>query len=92
MQGAAGGKDPIIAEAENAFREFLKEGREQGNLRSDLSDEAIITYITFFQQGIAGNPEINERMKRDSKFAREMLSLFIYGISNKNQDTITKIQ
>lgn len=77
-------QEAIRTEIETAFREFLKEGREQGNLRPDLSDEAIITYIRFFQQGIAANPEVNERMKRDKKFSQDLLSLFVYGVSGKS--------
>jgi AcrR family transcriptional regulator len=78
-------QDPIRAEIEKSFREFLKEGREQGNIRADLSDDAIITYIKFFQQGIASNPEINKLMKNDKKFAQDLLSLFIFGLSDKSK-------
>ena len=76
--------DSIGMEIENSFREFIKEGKEQGNLRSDLSDEAIITYIKFFQQGISNNPGISDRMHRDSKLSRDLLSLFMYGISGQS--------
>jgi AcrR family transcriptional regulator len=79
------GTENFRAEIENAFRDFLKEGRKQGNLRSDISDEAIITYIRFFQQNIAGNPAIHDRMKHDNKFSQELVSLFIYGISGKKK-------
>jgi AcrR family transcriptional regulator len=79
------GTENVRAEIENAFRDFLKEGRKQGNLRSDISDEAIVTYIRFFQQNIAGNPAIHDRMKRDNKFSQELISLFIYGISGKKK-------
>jgi AcrR family transcriptional regulator len=70
----------ISKEIENSFREFIKEGKEQGNLRSDISDEAIIAYIRFFQQGISGNPELREKMHRDNKLTQDILSLFINGI------------
>jgi len=81
--GARQPYDLIDMEIENSFREFIKEGKEQGNLRSDLSDEAIITYIKFFQQGVSNNPEIHDRMHRDSKLSRDLLSLFIYGIAGQ---------
>jgi AcrR family transcriptional regulator len=84
-QGVPHEAENVRAEIENEFREFLKEGRKQGNLRSDISDEAIITYIRFFQQSIAGNPAIHDRIKHDSKFSRELVSLFIYGISGKKK-------
>jgi AcrR family transcriptional regulator len=77
-------RDSISIEIETSFREFIKNGKEQGNLRSDLSDEAIITYIKFFQQGISSNPGIHDRMRRDSKLSRDLLSLFMYGISGQS--------
>jgi AcrR family transcriptional regulator len=78
-------RDSIGGEIEDSFHEFIKEGKEQGNLRSDLSDEAIMTYIRFFQQGISNNPGIHNRTLRDSKFSDDLLSLFIYGIAGKNK-------
>ncbi len=79
--GAKPSPGSVSGEIENSFREFIKEGQEQGNLRSDLSDEAIVTYIKFFQQGIASNPGVYDRMRRDAKLSRDLLSLFMYGVS-----------
>ena len=62
--------DSISPEIEDSLREFIKEGKEQGNLRTDLSEEAITAYIKFFQQGIANNPGIREKMKRDGKYSQ----------------------
>jgi len=75
--------DPISVEIENSFREFIKEGKEQGNLRSGLSEEAIITYIKFFQQGISNNPGIHDKMNRDPRLSQDLLSLFMYGVSGQ---------
>jgi AcrR family transcriptional regulator len=72
--------DAIGQEIENSFREFIKEGKDHGSLRADLSEEAITTYIKFFQQGIANNPDIRDRMRRDERLSNDLLSLFIYGI------------
>ena len=75
--------DAIGQEIENYFREFIKEGKEQGNLRADLSEEAITAYIKFFQQGIANNPNIRDKMKRDGKYSQDLFSLFMYGIKGQ---------
>lgn len=74
----------IRSEIEQAFQQFVQEGKEQGSLRSDVSDEAIVTYIRFFQQGIANNPAVYDKMRRDTKFSQDLLSLFIYGIGGHN--------
>ena len=74
----------LAMEIENSFREFIKEGKEQGNLRSDLSEEAIITYIKFFQQGISNNPGIRDKPDHDEKLSQDLLSLFMYGIRGQS--------
>jgi AcrR family transcriptional regulator len=84
-RGAVAENDPMRKELISIFRNFLKEGREQGYLRSDLPDEVIITYIMFIRQGVAANPEVRERMKHDPKYAQDLISLFTYGISSKQQ-------
>ena len=78
--GSKQSPNAINLELENSFREFIKEGKEQGNLRVDLSEDAIIAYIKFFQQGIANNPGIRDKMKRDEKYSQDLFSLFMYGI------------
>jgi AcrR family transcriptional regulator len=70
----------VKGEIENSLREFVKEGKEQKSVRSDISDEAIMTYIRFYQQGISNNPEINKRIHKDKKFSDDLLSLFTHGI------------
>ena len=72
--------DSISQEIENSLREFIKEGKEQGSLRTDLSEDAITTYVKFFQQGIANNPNIRDKMKRNGKYSQDLFSLFMNGI------------
>ncbi len=78
--GTKQSSDSIGAEIENSLHEFIKEGKEQGSLRADLSEEAITAYVKFYQQGIANNPGICDKMHRNEKFSRDMFSLFMYGI------------
>jgi len=78
--------DSIGNEIEGSLREFIKEGKEQGNIRPDLSNDAIMTYIKFFQQGISHNPEIRNKINRDLKLSDDLLSLFNYGISGKGRE------
>ena len=75
--------DTIGLELENSLREFIKEGKEQGNLRADLSEEAITAYIKFFQQGISNNPGIRDKMKQGGKYSQDLFSLFMYGIKGQ---------
>ena len=75
--------DVLGNEIENSFREFIKEGKEQGSLRPDISEEAVMTYIKFFQQGISNNPKISEKMRRDARLSRDLMSLFVHGIGGQ---------
>lgn len=86
MESAESKQSPntISLELENSLQEFIKEGKEQGNLRPDLSGEAITAYIKFYQQGIANNPGIRDKMKRDEKLSSDLLSLFMYGIRGQS--------
>jgi AcrR family transcriptional regulator len=77
--------DMVEKEIENSFKEFIKDGKEQGNLPANISDEAIMAYIRFFRQGISSNHDINDRMHRDIKFSDDLLSLFIYGVVGDRQ-------
>jgi AcrR family transcriptional regulator len=76
--------DVIGLELEKSLREFIKEGKKQGNLRADLSEEAVAAYIKFYQQGISNNPVIREKMKRDGKYSQDLFSLFMYGINGQS--------
>lgn len=82
MESAASKQSPdaIGQELEKSLREFIKEGKKQGNLCANLSKEAVAAYIKFYQQGIANNPVIREKMKRDGKYSQDLFSLFMYGI------------
>ncbi len=82
MESAASKQSPdaIGQELEKSLREFIKEGKKQGNLCANLSEEAVAAYIKFYQQGIANNPVIREKMKRDGKYSQDLFSLFMYGI------------
>ena len=75
--------DAISLEIENSLQEFIKEGKKQGNLRADLSEDAITAYIKFFQQGIANNPVIRAKMKQGGKYSQDLFSLFMYGIKGQ---------
>jgi AcrR family transcriptional regulator len=82
-QRTTSSSDVIRSEIETTFRKFLKEGREQGSLRADISDEAMITYIRIFQQSITNNQEMRDLIRREVKLYQDLVSLFIYGISGK---------
>lgn len=73
----------IDDEIEKAFREFIREGKKQKQVSSDVSDEAIMAYIKFFQEGLANHPEVQNKMQHEAKLSQELISLFIFGINGQ---------
>jgi AcrR family transcriptional regulator len=73
-------RDPVGMEIDKAFQELIREAKDQGGMRSDLSEEAIGIYLSFFQQGMS-NDNIRERIRRDQKLSEDLLSLFMYGVT-----------
>ena len=68
-------------EFQNLFLEFIKDGKKQGDLNPDISDEAASIYLEIFMQGIKASPEIHARFHSDPKLARDLFSLMLYGFS-----------
>lgn len=86
--GNSSGQDArpsLDAELSQTLLDFIKQGREQGLPGSNISDEAIMTYIKFVQEGISHHPEIQNKIQRDSRFSQELLSLFMYGINGSEK-------
>jgi AcrR family transcriptional regulator len=72
-------------ELSQTLLEFIKQGRAQGLPGSHISDEAIMTYIKFIQEGISNHPEIQNKIQRDSRLSQDLLSLFMYGINGREK-------
>jgi AcrR family transcriptional regulator len=73
-------RDPVGTEIDKVFQELIKEAKEQGVVRSDLSEEAIILYLSFFQQGIS-NTVIREKIRNNPVLSDDLLTLFMYGVT-----------
>jgi AcrR family transcriptional regulator len=75
--------DSIDKEIENTFRQFIREGKKQKQVGADVSEEAMIVYIKFLQEGMANHPEIQNKMRQDAKLSQDLIQLFVYGVSGK---------
>lgn len=77
--------DSIDKEIENTFREFIREGKKRKQVGADISEEAMIAYIKFLQEGIANHPEIQSKMRQDAKLSQDLNTLFIYGVHGREE-------
>ncbi|MBM4448570.1 MAG: TetR/AcrR family transcriptional regulator [Chloroflexi bacterium] len=65
--------------------ELFEDGRRQGYINPDLSQEAILAYYEIFLQGIYNSPKIQARMAQSPKLVRELISTFTYGLNGGNR-------
>jgi AcrR family transcriptional regulator len=73
----------LSQEIEKALLEFIEEGKKQGHIDPELSDEAIMVYMKFFQEGISAHPEIQKKLNHDPELTQDLLFLFMYGVNGK---------
>lgn len=61
--------------------ELFEDGRKQGYISPDLSQEAILTYYEIIRQGLYNSPHIQARMEQNPALLRELISVFTYGLN-----------
>ena len=61
--------------------ELFEDGRKQGYISPDLSQEAILTYYEIFRQGLYNSPHIQARMEQNPALTKELISVFTYGLN-----------
>ncbi|MEI3613339.1 TetR/AcrR family transcriptional regulator [Pseudogracilibacillus sp. SO30301A] len=69
-------------EALPLFIKFFNEGREQGYIDSEVSDEAILFYLKMFQEYL----QREDIAQMALPVAEELTKLFFYGIAGKRED------
>jgi AcrR family transcriptional regulator len=83
--------DPEIQRIHNAAQErmthllldLIHEGKEQGHIRPDFSDEAFRAYLQAFM-GIFTDPRFLRKHNQDPALAHQVADLMIYGIRGKS--------
>jgi AcrR family transcriptional regulator len=75
-------RDSVQEKMTDLFLEMLRDGKKQGQVVPDLSEEAFRIYFNSVI-GSFTDPQLHHRFHNDPKLALDMLSLFMYGISSK---------
>ena len=68
----------------NLLLGLVREGKEQGQIRADLTEDAFRVYFKAFME-IFTNPQIRQLYYRDPKLAQDLGALMIYGLSGRNK-------
>ena len=72
--------DSLLEQERALFLGFIKEGKKQGYVNQDISDEAIEAYLEVFMQGVNANPELHARTHHDRKLFHDLLTIMLYGL------------
>lgn len=60
--------------------DLLEEGKKQGYVSKEISQEALILYLQILRSGVSANPELIANMTPNVEFFRELNNLFLYGM------------
>jgi AcrR family transcriptional regulator len=70
-------------EINKLLEELIEEGRHQGYINKDISQEAILFYFDMIRAGAFASADILNRIKVDAKLADDLNRLFLYGLIDK---------
>jgi AcrR family transcriptional regulator len=68
-------------EVKQLLIDLFEDGRKQGYISPDLSQEAILTYYEIFRQGMFNSPHVQAKLEQNPKLVRELISVFTYGLN-----------
>lgn len=61
--------------------DLFEDGRKQGYISPDISQEAILSYYEIFRQGMFNSPHIQAKLENNPQLVRELISVFTYGLN-----------
>jgi len=75
-------RDLAIDEFTKLLLDLLQEGKDQGRIKADLSEEAASIYFRSFWNTLT-DPELHLRFHRDSKLLQDFVWLLTYGLAGQ---------
>jgi AcrR family transcriptional regulator len=65
--------------------DLIEEGKRQGYINQQQSEEAIVLYLDILRRGVFASPDLLANIKPDVDLYRELNHLFIYGLVGKTE-------
>lgn len=65
--------------------DFYEEGKRQGYVNENLSQEGILAYTAIFRSGFMVNPSLLSELGHNTELFHELTSLYLYGLMGKAQ-------
>ena len=63
--------------------DFFEEGKRQGYINPELSQEIILLYTEIFRQGLMAHPGLFAAPEHNVRLIRELSSVYLYGVMGK---------
>ena len=71
--------DSVAEKQFELFLELIAEGKRQGYLNPDLSDEAVRTYFGIIIQGMKADSQIHDKILHNPRLFHDLLLLILHG-------------
>lgn len=65
--------------------DFFEEGKRQGYVNPELSQESILVYYEILRKGIFASSILIGSTEQSGKLVRDLMSLFVYGLVGKSE-------
>jgi AcrR family transcriptional regulator len=72
--------DSLVEQVRTLLGEFIMEGKKEGYVNPDISDEAIEAYVEILIQGMNASPELHARTHHDPKLFHDLIMIMLYGL------------
>ena len=76
-------EDEVYKKVIKGFQNIFDEGKKEGIFHASISTEAIMNYMEIFQYYFINNPSIIEEFDSNPLLAKEIFSLFFYGLMER---------
>ena len=73
----------------NMMCDLFQEGKRQGYVNPDLSDETMIIYHRIFRQGVMSYPGLFEAAGQNEDLVAQLSNLYLYGVMGKRDRVST---
>ncbi len=73
--------DLVMQKLGDLLMEFVREGKKQGCVKADLSEEAVKVMFSI----VLSDPELHRRLHHEPALVKDLFSLLIYGLSGESR-------
>jgi len=77
-------RDLYSREIEPMIVSFFNQGKKQGYVNPELSQEAILSYTEILRHGLMARPDLLAGSRKSARLVREFMTLYLYGLMGRS--------